>query len=77
MPDSQGLGLGPAVRVQPGLDAVPGNPCGLIWHGANGRGFFCEPKEQPVVSFGTDAPCELRRHQREPEQILNCGEPSR
>jgi CubicO group peptidase (beta-lactamase class C family) len=72
-----GFGLGVAVRVQPGLAAVPGNPGEFSWNGANGTGFFADPKEQLVVAFGTAAPGELRKYYREQVQDLVYGALSR
>ena len=71
--DGYGFGLGVAVRMQPGLAAVPGNPGEFSWNGANGTGFFCDPKEQLVVAFGTAAPGELRKFYREQVQDLVYG----
>ncbi|MEO6363498.1 MAG: serine hydrolase domain-containing protein [Caldimonas sp.] len=68
-----GFGLGVAVRVQPGLAAVPGNPGEYSWNGANGTGFFVDPKEQLVVAFGTAAPGDLRKYYREQMQDLIYG----
>jgi len=68
--DGYGFGLGVAVRLQPGLAAVPGNPGEFTWNGANGTGFFVDPKEQLVVAFGTAAPGELRKYYREQVQDL-------
>jgi CubicO group peptidase (beta-lactamase class C family) len=68
-----GFGLGVAVRVQPGLAAVPGNVGEFSWNGANGTGFFADPKEQLVVAFGTAAPGELRKFYREQMQDLVYG----
>ena len=75
--DGYGFGLGVAVRMQPGLAAVPGNPGEYTWNGANGTGFFCDPKEQLVVVFGTAAPGELRKYYREQVQDLVYGALSR
>ena len=75
--DGYGFGLGVAVRMQPGLAAVPGNPGEYSWNGANGTGFFCDPKEQLVVAFGTAAPGELRKYYREQVQDLVYGALSR
>lgn len=71
--DGHGFGLGVAVRLQNGLAAVPGNPGEFSWNGANGTGFFCDPKEQLVVAFGTAAPGELRKYYREQVQDLVYG----
>lgn len=72
-----GFGLGVAVRMQPGVAAVPGNPGEYSWNGANGTGFFADPKEQLVVAFGTAAPGDLRKHYREQVQNLVYGALSR
>ena len=71
--DGYGFGLGVAVRLQPGLAAVPGSPGEFSWNGANGTGFFADPKEQLVVAFGTAAPGELRKYYREQVQDLVYG----
>jgi CubicO group peptidase (beta-lactamase class C family) len=71
--DGYGFGLGVAVRLQPGLAAVPGSPGEFSWNGANGTGFFADPKEQLVVTFGTAAPGELRKYYREQMQDLVYG----
>ena len=71
--DGYGFGLGVAVRLQPGLAAVPGSPGEFSWNGANGTGFFCDPQEQLVVAFGTAAPGELRKYYREQVQNLVYG----
>ena len=71
--DGYGFGLGVAVRLQPGLAAVPGNPGEFSWNGANGTGFFADPKQQLVVTFGTAAPGELRKYYREQMQDLVYG----
>ena len=41
--------------------------------GANGTGFFADPKEQLVVAFGTAAPGDLRKYYREQMQDLIYG----
>jgi CubicO group peptidase (beta-lactamase class C family) len=71
--DGYGFGLGVAVRLQPGLAAVPGSPGEFSWNGANGTGFFADPKEQLVVTFGTAAPGDLRKYYREQMQDLVYG----
>jgi CubicO group peptidase (beta-lactamase class C family) len=71
--DGYGFGLGVAVRLQPGLAAVPGNPGEFSWNGANGTGFFADPAAQLVVTFGTAAPGELRKYYREQVQDLVYG----
>jgi len=68
-----GFGLGVAVRMQPGLAAVPGSTGEYSWNGANGTGFFADPKEQLVVAFGTAAPGDLRKYYREQMQDLIYG----
>ncbi len=75
--EGYGFGLGVAVRLQPGLASVPGNPGEFTWNGANGTGFFVDPKEQLVVVFGTAAPGELRKYYREQVQDLVYGALSR
>ena len=72
-----GFGLGVAVRMEPGLAAVPGSPGEFSWNGANGTGFFADPKEQLVVAFGTAAPGDLRKYYREQVQNLVYGALSR
>ena len=71
--DGYGFGLGVAVRLQPGLASVPGNPGEFTWNGANGTGFFVDPKERLVVVFGTAAPGEIRKYYREQMQDLVYG----
>jgi CubicO group peptidase (beta-lactamase class C family) len=71
--DGYGFGLGVAVRMAPGLAAVPGSPGEFTWNGANGTGFFVDPKEQLVVTFGTAAPGDLRKYYREQVQDLVYG----
>ena len=68
-----GFGLGVAVRIEAGLASVPGSPGEYSWNGANGTGFFADPKEQLVVAFGTAAPGELRKYYREQVQDLVYG----
>ena len=49
----------------------------LLWncphYGANGTGFFVDPKEQLVVTFGTAAPGEMRKYYREQVQDIVYG----
>ena len=71
--DGYGFGLGVAVRMQPGLAAVPGNAGEYSWNGANGTGFFVDPQAQLVVAFGTAAPGDLRKYYREQVQDLVYG----
>ena len=68
-----GFGLGVAVRVEPGLAAVPGNVGEYSWNGAYGTGFFADPAARLVVVFGTQAPGELRKYYREQVQDLVYG----
>jgi CubicO group peptidase (beta-lactamase class C family) len=71
--EGYGFGLGVAVRVQPGLAAVPGNVGEYSWNGAYGTAFFADPKEKLVVVVGTAAPGELRKYYREQVQALVYG----
>ena len=68
-----GFGLGVAVRMQPGLAAVPGNVGEYSWNGAYGTGFFVDPQADMVVVFGTAAPGDLRKYYREQIQDLVYG----
>lgn len=68
-----GFGLGVAVRMEPGLAAVPGNVGEYTWNGAYGTGFFADPQAKLVVVFGTAAPGELRKYYREQVQDLVYG----
>ncbi len=68
-----GFGLGVAVRVAPGLAAVPGSVGEYTWNGANGTGFFVDPREGLLVVFGTAAPGDLRKYYREQIQNLVYG----
>ena len=68
-----GFGLGVAVRMQPGLAAIPGNVGEFTWNGAYGTAFFADPKEKLVVVVGTAAPGELRKYYREQVQDLVYG----
>jgi CubicO group peptidase (beta-lactamase class C family) len=71
--EGYGFGLGVAVRMQPGLAAVPGNVGEYSWNGAYGTVFFADPKEKLVVVVGTAAPGELRKYYREQVQALVYG----
>ncbi len=71
--DGYGFGLGVAVRLEPGLAAVPGNVGEYSWNGAYGTGFFADPKEKMVVVFATAAPGDLRKYYREQVQDLVYG----
>ena len=68
-----GFGLGVAVRMQPGLAAVPGNVGEYSWNGAYGTGFFVDPQADMVVVFGMAAPGDLRKYYREQIQDLVYG----
>ena len=68
-----GFGLGVAVRLQPGLAAIPGSVGEFTWNGAYGTAFFADPKEKLVVVVGTAAPGELRKYYREQVQDLVYG----
>ena len=68
-----GFGLGVAVRMQPGVAAVPGSVGEYTWNGAYGTGFFVDPKQKLVVVFGTAAPGLLRKYYREQVQDLVYG----
>lgn len=68
-----GFGLGVAVRIEDGLATVPGSVGEYSWNGAQGTGFFADPKEHLIVVFGTAAPGELRKYYREQVQDLVYG----
>ena len=67
------FGLGVAVRIEPGLAAVPGNVGEYSWNGSGGTGYFADPKAKLVVVFGTAAPGDLRKYYREQIQNLVYG----
>ena len=71
--EGYGYGLGVAVRVSPGLAAVPGSVGEYSWNGSYGTGFFADPKEQLVVAYGTAAPGAIRKYYREQVQNLVYG----
>ena len=71
--EGYGFGLGVAVRMQPGLAAVPGSVGEYSWNGAYGTVFFADPREKLVVVVGTAAPGELRKYYREQVQALVYG----
>jgi CubicO group peptidase (beta-lactamase class C family) len=71
--EGYGFGLGVAVRMNPGIAAVPGNVGEFSWNGAYGTAFFADPKEKLVVVVGTAAPGELRKYYREQVQVLVYG----
>lgn len=71
--EGYGFGLGVAVRMQPGIAAVPGSVGEFSWNGAYGTAFFADPKEKLVVVVGTAAPGELRKYYREQVQDLVYG----
>ena len=68
-----GFGLGVAVRMEPGLAAVPGSPGEYSWNGAHGTGFLADPQQQLVVAYGTVVPGDLRKYYREQVQDLVYG----
>ena len=71
--EGYGFGLGVAVRIEPGLAAVPGNVGEYSWNGSAGTGFFADPQAKLVVVFGTAAPGDLRKYYREQIQDLVYG----
>jgi CubicO group peptidase (beta-lactamase class C family) len=71
--EGYGYGLGVAVRLEPGLAAVPGSVGEYSWNGAYGTGFFADPSERLVVVFATAAPGDLRKYYREQVQDLVYG----
>jgi CubicO group peptidase (beta-lactamase class C family) len=71
--EGYGFGLGVAVRMEPGLAAVPGNPGEYSWNGAYGTAFFADPKEKLVVVVRTAAPGDLHKYYREQVQALVYG----
>ena len=71
--EGYGFGLGVAVRMEPGLAAVPGSPGEYSWNGAYGTAFFADPEEKLVVVVGTAAPGDLRKYYREQVQVLVYG----
>lgn len=71
--EGYGFGLGVAVRINPGIAAIPGNVGEFSWNGAYGTAFFADPKERLVVVLGTAAPGELRKYYREQIQDLVYG----
>ncbi len=71
--DGYGFGLGVAVRVAPGLAAVAGSVGEYSWNGANGTGYFADPREGLLVVYGTAAPGDLRKYYREQVQDLVYG----
>ena len=71
--EGYGFGLGVAVRMNPGIAAIPGSVGEFTWNGAYGTAFFADPKEKLVVVYGTAAPGELRKYYREQVQVLVYG----
>jgi CubicO group peptidase (beta-lactamase class C family) len=71
--DGYGFGLGVAVRMEPGLASIPGSPGEFSWNGANGTGFFADPRQRLVVAYGTAAPGAIRKYFREQVQDLVYG----
>ncbi len=68
-----GFGYGVAVRVYDGIAAVPGSQGDYTWNGANGTGWWNDPKERLVVVFGTAAPGDIRKYYREQVSALVYG----
>jgi len=63
--EGYGFGLGVAVRIHPGIAAVPGSPGDYSWNGATGTAFWADPKEKLVAVLGTAAPGDIRKYYRE------------
>ena len=61
------------MRLAPGLAAVPGSVGEYSWNGAEGTGFFADPREGLLVVYGTAAPGNLRKYYREQVQDLVYG----
>ena len=51
----------------------PATSASYSWNGANGTGFWADPKEQLVVAFVTAGPGEMRKYYREQMQDLVYG----
>jgi len=63
--EGYGFGLGVAVRIHPGIAAVPGSPGDYSWNGATGTAYWADPNEKLVVVLGTAAPGDIRKYYRE------------
>ncbi|MBA4394183.1 MAG: serine hydrolase [Desulfobacca sp.] len=59
----QGFGLGFAVRIDPGLNPMPGSLGDFYWGGSYGTYFWIDPKEQLIAILMMQAPA-LRLHYR-------------
>jgi len=74
---AQALFQDPNLRVDiypgTGIREVAFNTTVEPWNGANGTGFFCDPKAQLVVAYGTAAPGEIRKYYREQMSALVYG----
>jgi CubicO group peptidase (beta-lactamase class C family) len=71
--DGYGFGLTVAVRLHNGIAAIPGSVGEFSWNGANGTGFWADPKERLVVVFGMAAPGPIRKYYREQMTALVYG----
>jgi CubicO group peptidase (beta-lactamase class C family) len=59
-----GFGLGFAVRLAPGVAAVPGSQGDYTWAGYAGTYFWVDPKEELAVVYMSQAPSPIRAHYR-------------
>jgi len=59
-----GFGLGFAVRLAPGIAAVPGSQGDYMWAGYAGTYFWVDPKEELAVVYMSQAPSPIRAHYR-------------
>jgi CubicO group peptidase (beta-lactamase class C family) len=59
-----GFGLGFAVRLAPGIAAVPGSQGDYTWAGYAGTYFWVDPKEELAVVYMSQAPSPIRAHYR-------------
>jgi CubicO group peptidase (beta-lactamase class C family) len=59
-----GFGLGFAVRLAPGIAAVPGSQGDYMWAGYAGTYFWVDPKEELTVVYMSQAPSPIRAHYR-------------
>jgi CubicO group peptidase (beta-lactamase class C family) len=71
--EGYGFGLAVAVRTQEGMAAVPGSVGDFTWNGANGTGFWADPKERLVVVWGMATPGAIRKIYREQMSALVYG----
>jgi CubicO group peptidase (beta-lactamase class C family) len=58
------FGLGFAVRLAPGIAAVPGSQGDYTWAGYAGTYFCVDPKEELAVVYMSQAPSPVRAHYR-------------